>query len=204
MPPPKEAVEVVRLFDLTADALLRGEIEQADSLIALADIASLYDHAQKLWGSSDPKIHRWSVKAAYKARTANLVPKAERDKADPGVPMKREIFKRDGWHCLYCGILVMSAEAFKALKAFELPALRWGDTNKDQHLGATLIWGVLDHVVPLSAGGRTNPENLVTSCWLCNGAKWNATLGEAELNDPRSRLPIMDDWDGLTRLCHRG
>ena len=34
----------------------------------------------------------------------------------------------------------------------------------------------MDHVIPLSHGGKTNWENIATSCSRCNGAKGNKTI----------------------------
>lgn len=52
-----------------------------------------------------------------------------------------EIFKRDGFKCLYCG----STPVQKVLR--------------------------VDHVVPVKEGGGDGPENLVTSCFDCNAGK---------------------------------
>ena len=56
---------------------------------------------------------------------------------------KNNVFLRDQYHCLYCGT---------------------GVTNNS---------GTLDHVVPISRGGRTNWENIVTACSPCNMRKGN-------------------------------
>jgi len=64
--------------------------------------------------------------------------------------LRFEIFKRDGFRCLYCGVT---------------PA------------GAMLR---VDHVVPVSEGGRDDPSNLVTACHDCNGGK-----GAVSLDVPR-------------------
>ena len=60
------------------------------------------------------------------------------------VPLSRRwrILSRDGFRCRYCG-----------------------GTPQE---GYTLH---VDHVVPISAGGLTTDENLVTACWLCNTGK---------------------------------
>jgi 5-methylcytosine-specific restriction endonuclease McrA len=58
---------------------------------------------------------------------------------------KTNVFLRDEYHCLYCGSAI---------------------TNDS---------GTLDHVVPLSRGGKTNWENIVTACSPCNIKKANHT-----------------------------
>lgn len=70
-----------------------------------------------------------------------------------GVPplSNRELFKRDGNLCLYCGE--------------EFP---------DEQL-------TRDHVVPLSRGGLDRWSNVVTACRSCNTRKGNRTPEEAKL-----------------------
>lgn len=58
---------------------------------------------------------------------------------------KSNVFLRDQYICLYCDTLV---------------------TRKN---------GTLDHVVPLSLGGKTNWENIATACQKCNSIKGNKT-----------------------------
>ncbi|PTA69786.1 HNH endonuclease [Deinococcus arcticus] len=38
----------------------------------------------------------------------------------------------------------------------------------------------IDHIQPLSRGGRHEPQNLVLACAQCNRAKWNLTRAEFE------------------------
>ena len=44
----------------------------------------------------------------------------------------------------------------------------------------------IDHIVPLSAGGRSEPDNLCLSCISCNGAKHKFRMG----TDPASQLEV--------------
>lgn len=55
--------------------------------------------------------------------------------------LRFEIFKRDGFKCLYCGATPVQ----KVLR--------------------------VDHVIAVAAGGTDDPENLVTSCFDCNAGK---------------------------------
>lgn len=55
--------------------------------------------------------------------------------------LRFEIFKRDGFKCLYCGV----TPAQKVLR--------------------------VDHVKPVAEGGTDDPPNLVTSCFDCNAGK---------------------------------
>lgn len=60
--------------------------------------------------------------------------------------LRFEVFKRDGFECAYCGAIPP---------------------------------GVLlecDHIEPVSSGGRTEMDNLVTACFSCNRGKSNIPL----------------------------
>ncbi len=59
------------------------------------------------------------------------------------------VFTRDGFRCMYCG-----------------SPKRMGELS-------------YDHVVPRHVGGRTNWENIVTSCYPCNAKKANRTPEQA-------------------------
>lgn len=65
---------------------------------------------------------------------------------DPNLRTRFLVMKRDGFRCRYCG---------------RSPAT---------HVGVELV---LDHVQPWSKGGKTIPDNLVTSCVACNAGKSN-------------------------------
>ncbi len=65
-------------------------------------------------------------------------------------PVRRKaLFERDGWQCRYCGDAVS------------------GDTV------------TLDHIVPVWQGGADAPENLATSCLMCNSTKSGRSYREA-------------------------
>jgi 5-methylcytosine-specific restriction endonuclease McrA len=101
---------------------------------------------------------------------------------------KSNVFLRDQYHCLYCGTSV---------------------TNSS---------GTLDHVVPLSRGGRTNWTNIVTACSPCNTRKANHSYmkphyapykpGYYELVRKRKQLPFnirhdsWSQWLGLDETLH--
>jgi 5-methylcytosine-specific restriction endonuclease McrA len=76
-----------------------------------------------------------------------------------------KIYMRDKHRCQYCGV-------------------KAGSHHKI--LGKTLGIGdlTLDHIFPASRGGKTIPENLVTSCKPCNQRKADRTPDEA-------RMPLL-------------
>ncbi len=71
-----------------------------------------------------------------------------------GTRLRFEVFKRDGFRCVYCGA-----------------------TPLQEPLHA-------DHVVPVAAGGTTTADNLVTSCMKCNAGKGAVPLERRALSAP--------------------
>ncbi len=68
----------------------------------------------------------------------------------PNSVQKFEIFKRDGFRCHYCG--------------------------RSPHLHGIVL--VVDHILPHSANGETQKDNLISACEECNGQKSNLILSE--------------------------
>ena len=74
-------------------------------------------------------------------------PKTWRDRVKDAV--KIQIYERDGYICQYCGLYCYESYI--------------------QNSGAVTI----DHMLPVSAGGTSDIENLVTCCRECNMRKTN-------------------------------
>ena len=66
-------------------------------------------------------------------------------------PLRREIWDRDKGHCVLCGSEVRG--------------------KLDKYDRSDCI-GEIDHIVPLSRGGRTEADNLRLLCKRCNRTKW--------------------------------
>lgn len=75
---------------------------------------------------------------------------------------RKNIFERDRWTCQYCGS--------KPSKS---------DLN-------------LDHVVPRSRGGKTTWDNIVASCFTCNGKKGSKT--PEQLGWRLKKTPVRPKW----------
>lgn len=75
---------------------------------------------------------------------------------------RKNIFERDKWTCQYCG---------------DKPAKN--DLN-------------LDHITPRSKGGKTTWDNIVASCFDCNGRKGSKTL--AQLGWKLRSTPQKPKW----------
>jgi len=111
------------------------------------------------------------------------------------------VFERDHYHCRYCGVPIVAKEPLRAFeRAVGISVFRVLGTNAQQHGVIHAFKVVADHVVPHKLGGRTLPENLVTSCPGCNYGKENFTLEQLGLDNPWDRPPTTSGWDGLTPL----
>lgn len=71
-----------------------------------------------------------------------------------------QILERDNFKCQYCG----------------------ADLNKSEEKGFPAH---VDHVKSKRAGGKANPENLVSCCWECNMGKSDYDSFEYECNDTK-------------------
>jgi 5-methylcytosine-specific restriction endonuclease McrA len=114
-------------------------------------------------------------------------------------PFEDEVYARDGYRCRYCQIRVVD---FKVLKRMEklLGSENFksaGRGNKIRHGISLTFRATADHVVPISHGGRTSVDNLVTCCWNCNYGKYNALLEQMNLENPLKRkIESKLKWDG--------
>lgn len=74
------------------------------------------------------------------------------------------------------------------------------DDNRCQYCGRRFTASELslDHVVPVSRGGRSSWENVVCACLPCNVRKGNKLLSECEMK--LIRQPVRPKWHPLHRL----
>jgi hypothetical protein len=107
------------------------------------------------------------------------------------------VWRRDGFHCRYCGIPVVPKRVLKAFSTLVgADVFPVGRTNAENHGAALIACAQIDHVVPYNQGGATDQNNLVTACWACNFGKDRFTLAQIGLDDPRARQQNYPGWDG--------
>ena len=141
------------------------------------------------------------------------LPKSEQDKKrKSSITEERALLDRDFHRCRYCGIQVIHKEVFSRLSDYlgrddfdwgktkpKEPGIKHGTRIELLHSIFLINVAQFDHVEPLSRGGRTDLDNLVTSCHGCNQAKYNLTVEQMRMSDPRERQPkAMTGWSGLS------
>ncbi len=185
------------LLSIAANSLLAGDFRRCASFLAQADMRELREFAYKVAGPISFEIHRQTRMPQFTPTTIRGI------KRMPSKIIERQIYKRDGWHCRYCESRVISKEARNIFRRYFPVVARKGRTNEDNHFGLATLSATLDHLVPHKRGGSNEPENLVTACGPCQFGRGVWLLEEVQIEDPRNRSPILDGWDGLTRLLHK-
>jgi 5-methylcytosine-specific restriction endonuclease McrA len=192
--PLPEAEQAVDLLDQAANAWLTGDRTAAASLLAAADSPQLRAFALD-----------WMVsKAKWLQRTAQRDPSFPKIKTGarmPSLAVQRDILRRDGHRCRFCGTRVI-ARGVRSLLTREFPdAVPWPDKDQARMHGAFLaLNATVDHLLPHARGGDNELSNLVTTCWPCNFSREDLLLHELDIHDPREFDPVVDAWDGLSRV----
>ena len=168
--PIPELEEAALLLDAAANAIIAGKTHLAAALIRQADIPEIMVYAKR-----DP-----------------LRMPSQRE--------QRTIFSRDGWRCRFCGTKVICKLARSLITRVFAIESNWTSAEFQRHSALYALASSLDHVIPHGRGGKNEYENYVTSCYCCQFGRGEWTIEEAELEDPRSRAPLVNGWDGLARL----
>jgi len=183
------------LLSQAADAYLAGDIGCAKSCLVKADMPEIRQFYKRIVGVTNKDVH-WQSK-----QPKDIVPKSNRAKGRmPSAKEQLAIFTKDGWRCRFCGTRVISREARLILIKQFPEETHWVDSEYKRHTALLSQGASLDHVLPHSRGRTDDPKNFVTACYNCQFGRNNWTLEEVGFNDPRDRPPIVDEWDGLTRL----
>lgn len=177
-----------------ANALLAGNSDEASDLLRKADIPEIMQHVKRLVGPNSVEIHR-------SIERPKPLPAQERDPDRmPTDATERGVFERDAWRCRFCGMKVLSRKARNILANGFPKISRWKPQGYKSHAALYAMASSLDHVIPHSRGGEDSDENFVTACYGCQFGRGEWLLEEMELMDPRQFAPVLDSWDGLTRI----
>jgi len=194
--PIPEVLDVARYLDAAVSAHIAGNLGLAGALIRQADIPSVRQWLDSIWGSKSPYVMYRAI-----ANSPPTLPDDARVGARmPPESVKRELIKRDGYHCRFCGIPVIRSEIRDRVRQIYPDQLQWGNSNATQHAGFQALWLQYDHLLPHSRGGQSVVENMIITCAACNFGRMQFTLEEVGLSDPRNRQPVTSLWDGLERF----
>ena len=117
----------------------------------------------------------------------------------------RTMFARDGYTCRYahCCRPTVALDVLKILSRAFADVLPYHPNWRpiDEHI---LYWTYstsVEHKVPFPAGGTSDPENLITACYLCNDVKNYLPLDLLgwTIDDP----PAQSTWYGLAEYISR-
>lgn len=194
--PVPEIEQSARDLDEAVTAHLSGAFARAEELIRLTDRPQIREWGNSLWGPGGP----WSKPITATTAPATLTKEQRVPVRMPNAAERRYLLERDGYHCRFCGIPVIRKEVRERIRKRYPQALQWGRTNQIQHAAFQAMWVQYDHVVPHARGGTNNLENIVIACAPCNYGRWNRTLDEVGLLDPRRYPPARSTWDGLERF----
>ena len=194
LPPIPELDLAARLMDVAAHALLADRVTLAGELLAKSDFPEITDYAIRIVGKLSEEVHRH-------IRRPKCLPTSERDPTRmPSRPDQDAIFASDGWRCRFCGVKVICKSARSILTRIFATEAHWTSREFQRHSALHAMASSLDHVVPHGRGGKNEPSNFVTTCYCCQFGRGEWRIEEMQLSDPRERAPVVDSWDGLTRI----
>lgn len=79
------------------------------------------------------------------------------------------VWNKTGGKCWYCGI---------DIQPFDIVKFSVQDKYSNFHIKIPPNTFVVDHIIPLSFGGKSDIDNLAPACSTCNGSKKNKSLEE--------------------------
>lgn len=192
--PAPEIYEAAEILNEAVNAHNRGDHDLANNLIIKADMPAVTTWVRTIKGPQKVDIHRYRP---IENAPPNLSKEQRDKKRMPTAAEKREIIKRDGHICRFCGIPVIDLNIRKKIGKVYPQALRWGNINDEKHSAFECMELQFDHVLPHSRGGLTTIDNVLITCSPCNYGRGEYTIEEVGIIDPRT-LPIQkSDWNGL-------
>lgn len=192
--PPKYFDKSLNYFIKAFEAAQNNQKKDAIKFLKLTEGDKLRD-----WYIEHGQMSGWHhrVKALNKPKIEKYTGDLEKNKSFS--KFEAQVYQRDGYRCRYCSMRVIDRKALLKIEKLLGPSIfKVKGTNQQRH-GVVLVFrATIDHVKPLSRGGRTSLNNLVTSCWSCNYGKLNATLKQIQIQNPFDyRVSIKSKWNGL-------
>jgi hypothetical protein len=190
--PVPQIAEAARYLLEAASAHAEGDRATAEDMIRRADIPEIHRWLRPIW--ADSSVHlQTTTRIELPPISRELRAKARM----PNARLKTLIHERDGYSCRFCGIPVIRAAVRDRIRTLYPAALRWGRKEIEQHSAFQAMWAQYDHILPHAHGGQNDLENVILTCAACNFGRAGYTLEEVGLSDPRIRIPLTSDWNGL-------
>lgn len=110
-----------------------------------------------------------------------------------------DLFMRDGFIDIYTGQRLVNPGVLRLLHVVlrdDFPAhANW--KASETHIAFWELFPTVDHLLPVSRGGKDEKSNWVTASMLSNQAKAHWTVGE--LGWERHEPGAIEEWDGLSQ-----
>ena len=191
--PPEWIDEEINTFIEAVEFLEAGKKENC-----LQKIASIRSDEITAWYIEHGQMSGMHRKNILKIEVEESTPENHRDPLRAPKKYQSQVFKRDGCKCRYCGSRLVSQNFMKLfIKNLDSPVFKKGPNNLATHGIIHAMWPVADHVIPWVLGGKTNLDNLVTSCGPCNYGKAGYTIEQIGIQNPFSSPVVSGCWDGL-------
>lgn len=185
--------DAARYLDAAVSAHLQHKPAIAEELFRLADMPEIRKWTKSIWANSE-------VHVRFRSSEPTLAKELRVKERMPNPVEKAQLHQRDGYRCRFCGMPVIRSTTRKLIHQAYPQAVIWGSKEIQQHAAFQAMWAQYDHIVPHARGGTNDLQNLVLTCAPCNFGRAGYTLQEVAVTDPRARLPVQSQWDGLERF----
>lgn len=165
----------------------------------LKDFSEAYERATCSVIKNDLDAARKALRAVQ-----NWTPDPEAIREDRFIPKSRQVavFRRDHFVCGYCGRRAVFVPTLRLLSLIFPDVLPYHPHGlmTECHLAFWRDIASCDHMVPVARSGSSQPDNLITACYLCNSIKQNWLLKELGWKTLDAIPPNATDWDGLSGI----
>jgi 5-methylcytosine-specific restriction endonuclease McrA len=195
LPTPAHFDDYLNYFILAVEAAIEGNLISSLNLLEKTNSDELRD-----WFVEHGQMSGWHHRLKILKVDKPDVFKGQLEKEAHISKIEKSVYLRDQYVCQYCGIRVIDPKVLKKIeKLFGIENFKsTGKSNNSRHGISLTFRATADHVLPISYGGRTNLENLVTCCWNCNYGKYNVLLEQMGIHDPRLIIKKSErPWMGL-------
>lgn len=192
--PIAEIFEAAIMLRQAVDLHHSAHTTDAAELFWAANNSAVRDWTESIWGKHDASI----LQIRPITDPPPVLSKENRIPVRMPTPAEMtSLLDRDGYHCRFCRIPLVTRAVRQRMVAAYPNAVEWGRTNFSQHAALQAMWLQFDHVLPHARGGNNSADNIVITCAPCNFGRMNYTLAEVGLADPRDNEVSKSDWNGL-------